>query len=237
MEEQANIVEDSAPSAIDESRRDILCILTVICFAVLPDFYNAISVWFQPGEPTLDASGDVTLWLIIRSIQVSAPTLLIVYLTDQDWESVGLKPFRWQWDPMWALGIWALSTYICLVIVSPMPESWFVQTAVPEEGETSATWLSLLVCIVAAGSNGFAEEFVMRGYILSKLEKVLQSTWQAVLISTALFASYHVYQGIGGTVDIGVYGLLLAIAFCTLRRLWPIALAHAFPNLLLFVTV
>ncbi|GAB5405907.1 MAG: hypothetical protein Aurels2KO_41380 [Aureliella sp.] len=232
MENQLNAIEDADVSPGDDSRRDTLCIMAVICFAVLPDTYNAIAGWFETEMPPLETSSALCTWLIVRSIQVSAPTLLIVYLTGKDWESIGLRPFRWVWDPMWAIGIWAITTYISLMVLAAMPESWFVPV-----GESGGAGPGFLLSVAAAFANGFAEELVIRGYLLSKLERVLQSTWQAVLISTALFASYHVYQGAGGTIDVAIFGLLMAVAFCTLRRLWPLVLVHAFGNLLVFLTM
>jgi membrane protease YdiL (CAAX protease family) len=91
-------------------------------------------------------------------------------------------------------------------------------------------YLLLLVTVVV---GAFAEELVMRGYLIARLERLLKSTIVAVLISTALFASYHLYQGAQGAIGAGATGLVYAAAFCLSRRLWPICFAHALHNFVL----
>ena len=85
-------------------------------------------------------------------------------------------------------------------------------------------WLLLVAASIA---NGFAEELVIRTYLLSRLEALLKSTTLAVLITTAMFASYHIYQGMESAIGIFFLGLVYAIAFVRLRSLWPLAIAHA----------
>lgn len=232
MDEQTEAGPGSlTPSLLESVHGRLLCRGTVICVGVLPDFYNAVAALAYPSA----AQSQVYLcfWLIVRAIQVSTPVLLIVYLSGLGWDSIGLQPLRWLWDPMWAIGIWAITTYCSLMICSQMPDSWFANDGLAEDA--SAPWLLLIVA--AALANGFAEELVIRGYLLSQLEKLLNSTWQAVLIPTLLFTSYHVYQGIGGTIDVAIYGILMSVAFCTLRRIWPLVLAHAFSNIIGFLAV
>ena len=66
----------------------------------------------------------------------------------------------------------------------------------------------------------------MRGYLLPRLERLLCSTRLSVLVTTALFASYHIYQGIGAAIGIAAVGFVYALAFCCFRRLWPLCAAH-----------
>ena len=86
--------------------------------------------------------------------------------------------------------------------------------------------------MVAEGANGFAEELVMRAYLLVRLERLLSSTWLAVVVTTTLFASYHIYQGTTVMIGTAAFGFVLALAFCWFRRLWPLCLAHAVWNIL-----
>ncbi len=88
------------------------------------------------------------------------------------------------------------------------------------------TCLALIVCGVAAS----AEELVSRGYLIARLERLLGGTGLAVVVSTALFASLHIYQGTLGVVNATVTGLAYATWFCLFRRLWPLCLVHAANN-------
>jgi membrane protease YdiL (CAAX protease family) len=67
----------------------------------------------------------------------------------------------------------------------------------------------------------------MRGYLIARFERLLRSTWLAVLITTVMFGSYHLYQGVGPAIVIAASGLVYAAAFCWFRRLWPLCVAHA----------
>ncbi len=67
----------------------------------------------------------------------------------------------------------------------------------------------------------------MRGYLLTRLEHLLRSTWLAILVTTVLFASYHVYQGPVGLIGAAVVGLVYGAAYRVQRRLWPVCIAHA----------
>jgi membrane protease YdiL (CAAX protease family) len=82
-------------------------------------------------------------------------------------------------------------------------------------------WLVVLSC-----ANGFAEELVLRGYLLPRFEGLLKSTWRAAVVTSLTFASYHLHYGVD-TLTVLMGGLLYAAAFCWLRRLWPLAVAHA----------
>jgi membrane protease YdiL (CAAX protease family) len=88
-----------------------------------------------------------------------------------------------------------------------------------------------VVLVVLSLSIGFSEELAMRGYLIPRFEKLLGSTTSSVLVSTTLFASYHLYQGLEGTAGVFVIGLVFGIAFCWTRRLWPIVIAHAMADI------
>jgi membrane protease YdiL (CAAX protease family) len=85
---------------------------------------------------------------------------------------------------------------------------------------------------LACGANGFAEELVMRGYLIVRLQRLFGSLTRAVILTSILFAAYHIYQGPRATVDVMLDGLIYGVAFCFLRRVWPVALAHALTNVL-----
>jgi membrane protease YdiL (CAAX protease family) len=86
--------------------------------------------------------------------------------------------------------------------------------------------------VVAQGANGFAEELVMRAYLITRLERLLSTTWVAVVVTTVLFASYHIYLGFAGMIGAAAIGFVYAISFCWFRRLWPLCVAHALHNIL-----
>ena len=87
-----------------------------------------------------------------------------------------------------------------------------------------------LACIF----NGVAEEIVMRGYFIERLEYLLGSTSKGIIFSSILFSSYHIYQGGIGTFYVFIFGVIYGIIYCKYRRIWPLAIAHSLHNIVSF---
>jgi membrane protease YdiL (CAAX protease family) len=90
-----------------------------------------------------------------------------------------------------------------------------------------------LVYVASTVASAFVEELSMRGYLLTRLRTLLGSRSQAIVISSAVWAGGHLYQGL---LPVGTHfleGLVIGWAFSKLGRLWPFALAHAALNVVL----
>jgi membrane protease YdiL (CAAX protease family) len=103
-----------------------------------------------------------------------------------------------------------------------MPRPLHVAHRIAPEGIPEDVLLGI-ACIV----SGFAQELIFRGYLIPRFERLVRSTLIAVLVTTAMFASFHVYQGTVSMIGVAAVGFVYAIAFCLLRRLWPVCAAHA----------
>ena len=67
-------------------------------------------MWMEWVDAPTEFGYSVTS-LIVRSIQVSAPVLLIVLLTQSDWHSLGIVRVLLLNDTLWGLGIWLIGTF------------------------------------------------------------------------------------------------------------------------------
>ena len=76
--------------------------------------------------------------------------------------------------------------------------------------------------------RAFGEELLYRGYIWTKWRQLSGSTFQAIAVSTVLFALIHAYQGLPGVLNGATIGLVYALGFAKLRRLFPFMMAHRF---------
>ncbi len=100
--------------------------------------------------------------------------------------------------------------------------------------------LYLLMLAISWISGGFAEEMFFRGFLITRLQTVLDgvkfASGLAVLLPALLFGYVHVYyQGLHGFVNAGIVGLILGTFFLLYKRnLWPLVLAHGFINSLGF---
>ena len=97
------------------------------------------------------------------------------------------------------------------------------------------SWWRIPVLILAAFANGFAEEVVVVGYLITRLRQLGLRQSQAVWASSALRGLYHLYQGIGAGVGNVVMGLVFGYAWSRTGRLWPLVIAHGIIDTVAFV--
>ena len=212
----------------------------VLLLAVLPDLYNAILPLLDPafGEswPSFELSAGS---LIMRSLMVVAPVLYIVHLNGEGVASVGIRRPRYVVDValgavVYTVGAAMYWTVAWVVYAGAeaglIPDTWFVQYGTTDEPRVSALWPLWLLAM--AGANAFAEELVMRGYLLPRLERLFGNATLAIVITSVLFASYHVYQGVYGLISALTFGLVAGAVFVLTRRLWPCFVAHAIGDVL-----
>lgn len=99
----------------------------------------------------------------------------------------------------------------------------------------------LLVALPAVWfASSFGEELVYRGFLISRLERMVASPAVArrlaVVGSAVVFGLVHYAWGPAGMVQTFLMGLVLAWAYLRWRRnLWLTLLAHAYMDTLLFV--
>lgn len=98
-----------------------------------------------------------------------------------------------------------------------------------------SSWWRIPVLILAAFANGFAEETVVVGYLITRLRQLGMSQTRAVWASSALRGVYHLYQGIGAGLGNVAMGLVFGYAWCRTGRLWPLVIAHGIIDSVAFV--
>jgi membrane protease YdiL (CAAX protease family) len=97
------------------------------------------------------------------------------------------------------------------------------------------SWWRIPVLILSAFANGFAEEVVVVGYLITRLRQLGLSQSRAVLASSLLRGAYHLYQGIGAGLGNVAMGLVFGYAWCRTGRLWPLVIAHGIIDTVAFV--
>lgn len=80
--------------------------------------------------------------------------------------------------------------------------------------------------IIMSLAAGVAEETGFRGYVLTKLNLFVKNWWITAIISSFFFGVGHFYQGWGGSVLTGIYGLLFCGLFIWRKSLAPCIIAH-----------
>ncbi|WP_109632998.1 MULTISPECIES: CPBP family intramembrane glutamic endopeptidase [Lentzea] len=98
----------------------------------------------------------------------------------------------------------------------------------------NAWWMSLALILAAAG-NAWAEEVLVVGYLITRLQQLGLRQWTALFAAAVLRGSYHLYQGFGGFVGNLVMGLVFGFYWQRTRRLWPLVIAHTILDVVAFV--
>ncbi len=97
------------------------------------------------------------------------------------------------------------------------------------------SWWRIPVLILAAFANGFAEEVVVVGYLITRLRQLGLGQAQAVWVSSLLRGTYHLYQGIGAGLGNVAMGLVFGAVWLRTGRLWPLVIAHGIIDSVAFV--
>jgi membrane protease YdiL (CAAX protease family) len=98
-----------------------------------------------------------------------------------------------------------------------------------------SSWWRIPVLVLAAFANGFAEEVVVVGYLITRLRQLGLTRSRAVLVSSLLRGVYHLYQGFGAGLGNVAMGLVFGSAWCRTGRLWPLVIAHGLIDTVAFV--
>jgi membrane protease YdiL (CAAX protease family) len=90
-----------------------------------------------------------------------------------------------------------------------------------------ATWLWLLYQFV----NPWFEEVIVRGFLMTEVA-ALAGMPAAVVASTLVQTSYHLYQGAPNAIIVGSMFLVFSLYYAQTRRLLPVIVAHTLQDVL-----
>ena len=207
----------------------IVEIAVVLLLAVVPDIYSSFLSWLQPFTVSFTATH---IWLIVRALQVSAPVLLLIHLTGGNWQEHGLRHRPRPVDVAIAVALVASGYLAAEGVLYALIDSG-VDVASDEfnpilDEQLPKSKLILFLTIALSGiANGFAEELVMRSWLIPKLEEVMESPVAAVGVTSWFFGVCHLYQGIASASMILAIGIVFGAYFVCFRRFWPLVIAHA----------
>ncbi|TFB17554.1 CPBP family intramembrane metalloprotease [Microbacterium sp. 3H14] len=89
-----------------------------------------------------------------------------------------------------------------------------------------AYWWTVPVLLLAAARASLQEEFVLLGYLFTRLRQLGWSPWTIIVSTAVLRASYHLYQGYPAFLGNLAMGLLFGWLYQRNGRLLPFLVAH-----------
>ncbi|KUH66454.1 CAAX protease [Mycolicibacterium novocastrense] len=173
---------------------------------------------------------------LVWVFQLSAWGALAVYLLWRSGialKSIGLGPPRWRADLLGGLGLAALIGLPGLALYQVA--RLLGMNADVEPAELYDTWWRIPVLLLTALANGWAEEVIVVGYLITRLRQLSVSPATAVVVTSVLRGLYHLYQGFGAGLGNLAMGVVFGYVYLRTGRLWPLIIAHALIDAVAFV--
>lgn len=182
------------------------------------------------GDPPIRPFGYFQFTECLRALYLSGLVLLVVSLKGESWVELGLTTPRWGKDFGIALLVMCITVllWIPFPILAKMLGHFDLQKSPKPFLSPSSTAESLWIC-VSALFVGFAEELLTRGYLISRLLRLFGPV-KSIIYSSLVFSAWHISQYPSAVARTFIWGLVYGFAFTKVRRLWPLALAHAMNN-------
>ncbi|MER5893456.1 type II CAAX endopeptidase family protein [Streptomyces sp. NPDC001876] len=186
---------------------------------------------YAPGRPWLDLA-----WQLFGIATALVPVVLVAHLLTR--EGAGLRVLGFDRTRPWsdlgrgtlvAAGIGSAGLVFYLVARA----GGFNLTVVPES--LPEVWWKFPVLILSAVQNSVVEEVIVVGYLLRRLGQLGWTPMAALMASSVLRGSYHLYQGIGGFIGNMVMGVVFVLLYRRWGRVGPLVVAHALLDIGAFV--
>ncbi|WP_128382200.1 CPBP family intramembrane glutamic endopeptidase [Streptomyces cavernae] len=184
-----------------------------------------------PGRPWLDLA-----WQLFGIASALVPVVLVAHLMLR--EGSGLRALGFDRSRPWpdlgrgaAIAAVIGSTGIAFYLAAR--GLGFNLTVVPEA--LPDVWWKYPVLVLSAIQNAVLEEVIVVGYLLRRLGQLGWTPGTALMASSVLRGSYHLYQGIGGFLGNVAMGVVFVYLYRRWGRVGPLVVAHSLLDIGAFV--
>lgn len=185
-----------------------------------------------PGRPWLDLA-----WQLFGIATALVPVVLVAHLLMREraggLRAIGFDRRRPGFDLGRGTGLAAAIGGSGLLLYLGARAAGVNLTVVPEA--LPDVWWKIPVLIASAVQNAVLEEVIVVGYLLRRLGQLGWTPMAALVASSLLRGSYHLYQGIGGFLGNMVMGAIFVLLYRRWRRVGPLVAAHALIDTVAFV--
>ena len=146
---------------------------------------------------------------------------------------IGLGRPQWRPDVLGGVGLAALVGLPGLALYVGARALGMNVSVVPSALDD--TWWRIPVLLAAAFANGWAEEVIVVGFLLTRLQQLRVNPVVALVVTSLLRGAYHLYQGWGAGLGNAAMGLVFGYVWQRTGRLWPLVIAHGLIDAVAFV--
>jgi len=213
------------------SERQIRIIELVLVCVIAVGGSVLTSVYTLFGQSLGDSHGTLRISYMILS--EAAALVLLWYVLSRRSKSLVDLGFGWKWsDVGWAAVLASGGYLIYSLVFNVMYGSGLPAVEAQASGARVSRYLFggglFTLTLAFQFINPFFEELIVRAYLMTEVRQLTNSVTAAVVCSTALQTSYHLYQGVPRAFATGCMFLIWSIYFAKTRRIMPIILAHLF---------
>ncbi|MFJ9153020.1 CPBP family intramembrane glutamic endopeptidase [Streptomyces sp. NPDC102270] len=197
----------------------------------LKDQAATLNASAAPGRPWLDLA-----WQLFGIASALVPVLLVAHFLLREGQSLrtlGFDRTRPGPDLARGAGIAAMIGSTGIAFYLAARGLGFNLTVVPEA--LPGVWWKYPVLILSAMQNAILEEVIVVGYLLRRLHQLGWTPGTALVASSVLRGSYHLYQGIGGFIGNMVMGVVFVYLYRRWGRVGPLVVAHSLLDIGAFV--
>jgi uncharacterized protein len=171
--------------------------------------------------------------VVVQLVAWGALGLYLLWRTGLRPAAVGLARFRWRPDLLGGVGLAALIGLPGLALYLAARALHINASVIPSG--LGDTWWRVPMLVLTAFADGWAEEIIVVGYLLTRLDQLDVGPRAALVWSSLLRGAYHLYQGFGAGLGNIAMGLVFGYAWQRTRRLWPLVIAHGLIDTVAFV--
>ncbi|MPY52100.1 CPBP family intramembrane glutamic endopeptidase [Streptomyces acidicola] len=197
----------------------------------LKDQAATLNASAAPGRPWLDLA-----WQLFGITTALVPVALVAHFLLREGRglrALGFDRTKPWFDLGWGAAVAAVIGSTGIAFYLAARGLGFNLTVVPEA--LPDVWWKFPVLILSAIQNSVVEEVIVVGYLLRRLGQLGWSPGSALLASSLLRGSYHLYQGIGGFIGNVVMGVVFVYLYRRWGRVGPLVVAHSLLDIGAFV--
>lgn len=209
-----------------------LYLIIGVAFAA-PIFVGIYSLFSDSLTQSPQVSGVLVFYGLIYESVALAVMAYVLSRQGRNLKQLGVS-FSWKDFPvsLILMVVSYIAFYLCHLII--FYGRYFLAGRVLSQPARTHTYLDAGVTVgtvLFVILNPLYEELIARAYIISEVKYLTNSGILAVLVSVAVQALYHLYQGVSATIALSAMFLVLSIYYIKYKRIVPVILAHMYFDL------